>query len=262
MTEPAITIVTINRNTGDTVLRTIESVRAQRHPFTWVVVDGASSDQSLGHLRQGMRSHDRLVSEADSGIADAFNKGICLASGDAILFMNAGDEFADPDALGQLAQSWDRQRYGWITGGAEIRDEGNRLLYGRCHDPGTDGRALLGRGCRIWHAATLIDRRLFDRYGLFDTTYRIAMDYEMWLRFLVAGEQPQVIDKVVARFRIGGISAQVMRRFREDQRARGAHGMLNPPWTERKLAFTAWIKDGLRHIATPGLYRIKEWMRV
>ena len=255
---PPLTVITINRNTGVTARETVDSLRGQREPFTWVVIDGASTDGSLDILRSGLRPCDTLISEPDAGIADAFNKGIRCAPGKALIFLNAGDAFADNEALSRLVEKWAGGRVPWVTGGACVCAESGLKLYDRNHGIDADTFRLLQRGCRIWHAATLIDKTLFERFGLYDTSYRIAMDYEFWLRLLGGGIPLGIVPDIICRFRIGGVSQQVLRRLREEHRARAAHGIMNSSLVEMRLELLHRIKHLLTPIATPGLYRLKE----
>jgi glycosyltransferase involved in cell wall biosynthesis len=257
-----ITVITINRNTGGGARLTAESVREQTHPCSWVVVDGASSDGSQHELRQAQRAGDVFLSEPDAGIADAFNKGIALSRGRALVFLNAGDCFSGPTALEQLANVWRGTGRPWITGGAEVLAEDGRPLYRRCHPASAAIRDLVGSGCRIWHAATLVDMSLFERHGRFDTTFRISMDYEMWLRFAAAGNSPHILPVPICRFRLGGISSRVGARLAEDRRARRMHGFTNPPLTEWRLGAIATAKRWMAPLAWPCMYRIKERLRL
>lgn len=258
MADAPITIITINRNTGEAARRTALSVHEQSQPCSWVMVDGASSDGSGAILRDAARPGDRFISEPDAGIADAFNKGIGMAEGRALLFLNAGDSLVGPHALRHLAEAWDGGARPWVTGGAEVRDETGRLLYVRQHRPDIPVTSLLGRGCRIWHAATLIDRGLFRTLGGYDTSYRIAMDYELWLRFAAAGHRPQVIPDLVCQFRVGGVSARVRERMAEDRRARAAHGFANSALVEAGLSAITLAKRALKPFAGQRFYRLKE----
>jgi glycosyltransferase involved in cell wall biosynthesis len=255
---PPITVITINRNTGMTARETVDSLRGQSEPFNWVVIDGASTDGSQEILRAGLRSGDTLLSEPDGGIADAFNKGIRCASGQVLLFLNAGDALADGNALSRLVSKWAGGQVPWVTGGACVCAESGIKLYDRNHSTDVNAIRLLQHGCRIWHAATLVDKTLFQRFGLYDTSYRIAMDYEFWLRLMGGGIPLGVVPEVICRFRIGGVSQQVLKRLREERKARAAHGAMNSNLVEMHLGLLHQAKRLLTPIATPGLYRLKE----
>ena len=251
-----ISVITISRNAGATVDRTIASVRSQTYPLEWVVIDGGSTDDSPARLRAALHPGDQMISEPDQGISDAFNKGLALATGDAILFMNAGDEFASPTALSDLLSVWDR-RFAWITGGASVCREDGTELYVRRHGM-IDPWFLVDHGCRIFHQATLAERSLFQRHGFFSLHYRSSMDYDLWLRWMMAGHLPQVVDTTVCRFRVGGVSGDTLRRFREDVAARTANGRPAGRWTDLRLQMIAHAKYHLGFLAGPTAYRFKE----
>lgn len=255
---PAISVITINRNTGTAAECTLRSLRQQTEPFTWVVIDGASSDQSGELLRAGLRPGDIYLSERDHGIADAFNKGIGLAPGRAVVFLNAGDAFVDARALAHLAKAWQEGASPWVTGGARVSTDQGQFLYMRCPDGDAVARDYLQKGCRIWHAATLIDRSLFATYGNFDTTFKIAMDYELWLRFHAHGAALRFVEEAICTFHLGGISSQLGVRLGEDRRARRLHKLGNSWFTESKLGLIARAKAALLPFSTPFLYRLKE----
>lgn len=237
-----IDVLTICRNPGNSILRTALSIAEQTHPCRWVVIDGASKDGTTDLLRQLNRPPDLLISEPDTGIADAFNKALAQATGDAVLFLNAGDAFTDAQALQALSDAWDTTRHRWITGGAEVRREDESLLFSRC-PPGNDARSLVQRGCRIWHAATLCQTSLLHEVGGFDTSFRSSMDYELWLRLFARDHQPQIYPHNVARFYVGGTSAHLGRRLAEDRRARALHGQLGRWPLEWRLSIEARIKS-------------------
>lgn len=256
-----ISVITINYNSGPAVERTIASVRGQSAACEWIIVDGASDDSSREALYEALRPGDRFVSEPDHGIADAFNKGVALATGDWILFMNAGDTFTGPDALANLAEAWDGKSR-WIAGRAMVVNEDGLRSFVRNDPPALDPRELVVRGNRLFHQAVLAQHTLFTELGGFAPTLRIAMDYDLWVRWIMAGHAPQLFPGEVCQFRLGGVSADTVLRYREELTVRRQAGMTNPRLTEARLALIARLKA-----CTPGwmrqplVYRIKERLR-
>ncbi len=257
---PSVSVVTINRNTGNAAECTLISLREQTECYTWVVIDGASADHSGELLRTGLRPGDVYLSEKDQGIADAFNKGIKLAPGRAIVFLNAGDAFTDSQALSRLVKAWHEGVAPWVTGGASVSNDKGEKLYQRCPRHDLAAKYLLKEGCRIWHAATLIDRSLFEKYGGFDTTFKIAMDYEMWLRLHASGVALRLVEEPVCTFHLGGISSQLSARLSEDRRARQLHHMANSWLIELKLALIVRLKLLIRPVSNEFFYKVKEWL--
>ena len=256
----SISVIPINRNTGHEIDRTCASIRAQEHPFEWVVIDGASTDRSVGALRDHLRPGDVFVSEPDRGIADAFNKGLARCTGEAVIFLNAGDEFAGPDALGGLVRAWDRSRWRWIVGAGMVLDAAGEVLFTRSFpEPEVaDARSLVRTNCQIIHQTVLAERSLFSEYGLFDESYRLAMDYEVWIRWISAGKVPQCSAHLVSRFHRGGASGDPRRNHREFARARRQHGIANSLPVEVGLGALAWVKATIKGRYGRWFYRAKE----
>lgn len=247
-------VITICRNPGESILRTCASIAGQTQQCEWLVIDGASTDGTVERLRALPRPPDVLVSEPDQGIAEAFNKGLARASGDAVLFLNAGDALAGADALVSLTQAWVPCHH-WITAGAEVRREDESVLFSRL-PPAGDPRDLIRHDCRIWHAATMCETALLREAGGFDTSFRSSMDYELWVRLISRGHAPQIHSGVVARFYQGGASANLYRRQAENRRARAMHGLSNGVFTEWRLGLVNTMKS----LAPRGAwaYRLKE----
>ena len=147
--------------------------------FEWIVIDGGSTDGTINVLNKYKKYMTKFTSEKDGGVYDAMNKGIKLAKGDYILFLNGGDSFYSSHTLEQIVQSK-------LTGD---------VIYGNCVVRGVDGSQhiidfpnILDKNyflehC-INHQSTLIKRSLFERWGLYDATYKINGDWEKWLCFL------------------------------------------------------------------------------
>jgi glycosyltransferase involved in cell wall biosynthesis len=226
---PLVSIVTAVFNSAKTVSECIGSVAAQDYPrLEHVVVDGQSTDGSLEEIRRAAHSRMRMVSEPDEGIYDALNKGVRLSSGEVIGFVHADDflahrqvltriaaqfydptvdaVFADLDYVSQLDSSRVVRR--WSTGHFEPR----RLKYG-------------------WmpaHPTLYLRRRVYDRLGGFDQSYRIAADYDFILRCF-GGEAvtSRYIPEVLYKMRLGGASnkdwPRIRRKMHEDLRAIRRH---------------------------------------
>ena len=175
--EPEFSIITICHNEARGIAPTCQSIVTQKHAnFEWIVVDGASTDGTLEVLEQYRERITNFVSERDKGIYDAMNKGIMLSRGKYVIFMNGGDRFSSPDVLNLVS-----------------RAPKTKLIYGQLELDETDG-VLLGQPDKIrreyllthmiHHQAAFFHRSLFKNYGLYDTQYRIAGDYDFFSRIL------------------------------------------------------------------------------
>ena len=213
----SISIVTVCRNAEATIAGTIESIRGQRYPsLEYIVIDGASGDSTPDIVRSYGGMVDFFVSEPDSGIVEAFNKGISRASGEIIGLINADDELL-PGALDRVCDFFSRYPDVDVVHGDVLLCNGERVL-----------KRVRPAGCWWYpwrmvlfnHPATFVRRRVYEKYGLFDISYRIAMDVEMFLRWQASGVRIQYLPEVLVSMKYGGVSNQCAEAgFREARRA-------------------------------------------
>lgn len=219
-TPPRISIITVVRNAAADLARTMASVRNQQYPnLEYLVIDGASSDDTPEVIRANQDIVDQWISEPDSGIYDAMNKGITRSTGDYLLFLNARDELVAD--LGELAPVL-QEGWAMVYGKAGMIREDGTLSY-------LKGKPLrsankLVRGTPLCHQAILYRR---DEIGRYDTGYRILADriltYELVKR--VGLERTRFVDQVIARYHEGGFSRQNMDAWRaEEHRFQSAAG--------------------------------------
>lgn len=229
---PLLTIITVVRNAADALAATIDNVAAEKRvDVEYVVVDGASTDGTLDVIRARATVVDRFVSEPDRGIYDAMNKGVALARGRWLLFLNAGDCLRPGMAARMLAQAEQAQPPAAVVSGrVEMVDEQGRLL-GYTHPlQRGDTQRLLRENC-VAHQATLMRRSLFASHGGFSLDYKIMGDYEYWIRLRRAGAAILFTDDVVADFVTNGVSSQrssYPRARREQLHVLVRHGYLSP----------------------------------
>lgn len=204
--EPLFSVITASYNCATTIGRTLESVRAQTfRDFEYLVIDGGSTDGTLQIVRAAGEFVDRLVSEKDRGISDAFNRGIALARGRFIGFLNA-DDWYEPRTL-EIAAREVELRPADVYCGLQRYWEGGR--EGPTFD--VDPR-LLPRFMSVNHIASFARRALFLEHGGFREDYRVAMDYELYLRFFQRKARFERVGVVLANMSLGGVSD---RRWRE-----------------------------------------------
>lgn len=208
-----ISVITAVFNNRSTVTAAIDSVLAQAGAdFELVVIDGASTDGTLDVLRGYANRIQVLVSEPDGGIYEALNKGISLASGDVLGFLHSDDLFADELVLSLITKAFEDP---------EIEAVYGDLLYVRKCDPsrvvrywraGKFSRTRLNWGWMPPHPTFYVRRSVYERLGGFNTTYRIAGDYDCMLRFLGRGRlRVAYLPKVLVKMRVGGASNRSLR---------------------------------------------------
>jgi glycosyltransferase involved in cell wall biosynthesis len=200
-----LSIITVNRNNADGLRQTIQSVACQTFSdFEYIVIDGASEDKSLSVINENAASITWKVSEPDRGTYHAMNKGIAAATGEYCLFLNSGDFLIEKLVLEKLFASAPEAD---IVSCNVLKIRPNNQ-YRRVSSPEA---VSLHRLCihSLPHQATLIRRELFKEIGMYTETFRIASDWEFFLKALVtAGKSYSHIDLDLSFFRIGGISSR------------------------------------------------------
>ena len=198
-------MVTVCRNAEATIAGTIESVSSQQYPeLEYIIIDGASTDSTPDIVRSFGSVIDVFVSETDSGIVDAFNKGISQASGEIIGLINADDEML-PGTLNKVCDFFSRHPDIDVVHGDVFLCKGKHVL-----------KRVRPAGCWWYpwrlvlfnHPATFVRRRVYEQYGLFDTSYRIAMDVEIFLRWQLHGVTIKYLPEVFVNMKCGGVSGQ------------------------------------------------------
>lgn len=204
-----ISIVTVAYNSEKTIANTIASILGQESregvQVEYLIIDGASTDgtvQVAESFRQKLEEKGvdyKILSEPDKGIYDAMNKGIALATGDVVGILNS-DDWYEPEALAVVAQTYE-------TTGFDLMYANIRLIK-------ENGESILKKAklkkyitSRHWnHPTTFIRRELYDTF-----TYRLDnlyADLDMLIRIRKAGYHVEIVDRVLANFRMGGASNQ------------------------------------------------------
>ncbi len=251
-----LTVITINYNDSAGLEKTVKSVVSQDLPnFEYIVIDGGSTDGTQSLVREHGERVSRFVSEPDRGIYDAMNKGLALASGDVVGFLNADDVFASPLAAARIAQEFAAKDVDACYGD---------LVYVGSDDPspvirywrgGVYRQGLCAQGWAPPHPTFYVRREVYARHGGFNDELRVASDFELALRLLdVAGIPVRYIPEVLVRMRVGGASNGTLRgilRGHQDMAAAlRAHGLpAGWGWSVRRLArrVPQFLSRGSRH---------------
>ena len=203
-----VTIVTVCYNAESTIGDTLESIATQScDDLEQIVIDGASTDGTLHVVDRyaGRLAHVR--SEPDRGVYDAMNKGLALASGDVIGFLNADDVYAGPDVLSRVAGIMKEDSLDALLGDVEFfnpKDPAGTVRRYRSDQFSPDRIAF---GWMPAHPALFLHRRVYERYGHFRTDYRIAGDFEYCARIFRDNTLAyRSLPETLVRMRIGGIS--------------------------------------------------------
>ncbi len=190
---PLFSIVTITFNAAETLRPTMESVAVQSfRDMEHIVVDGASTDDTLSVARKYGRVDARIVSEPDNGLYDAMNKGLRLARGKYVIFLNAGDSFASPDTLSLYADEAISGDPDIIFGDTVIVDKDRRILRDRhlCA-PETLTADSFSHGMLICHQAFCVKRELAPEY---DLKYRFSADYDWTIKCIKNSDPSKCVN--------------------------------------------------------------------
>jgi len=195
-----------------------------------VVIDGGSTDGTLEVLGLYSDRIDVLVSESDLGIYDALNKGIQRTSGDVVGFLHADDLFADTAVLSRITAAFGEPAVVAVYGDLLYVRKDNPEQVVRYWRAGDFSRKRLIWGWMPPHPTFYVRRSIYERLGTFDTSYRIAADYDCMLRFLSrCDDRVTYIPEVLVKMRIGGTSNRSFRNIilksREDYRALRNNGI-------------------------------------
>jgi glycosyltransferase len=226
-----VTIVTAVYNRAKTIGQAIDSVAMQDHPnVEHVVIDGASTDGTLQEIRKRAHSGMRLISEPDSGIYDALNKGVAAATGEVIGVMHSDDFFVHQNVLANVARSFTESGAESVYGDLEYVSETDPDRVIRRWVAGSYTPAKLAWGWMPPHPTLFVKRKVFDLFGAYDTSYRISADYEAILRwFGTGGIRAAYLPETLVKMRVGGESNRSLERIllksREDYRALRSSGV-------------------------------------
>lgn len=196
-TNPLFSIITITRNNLSGLMATQKSLPLG--DYEWIIVDGNSSDGTKEYLS---RLSATWISEPDSGIYHAMNKGLSIANGEYIIFMNAGDRFSDPDILSILQKIISAENPDFIYGDSLERSG----FYKKA-------RHNIAMGM-ITHHQAMMYRRPEIRYN---EDYKIAGDYDFTLRFLKQAKKIHYVPCAISIFEEGGLSQQNMASGRREE---------------------------------------------
>jgi glycosyltransferase len=244
------------------VAQTIDSVIAQDYShLEYIVVDGGSDDGTVDIIKARQSRISRWISERDSGISDAFNKGLALATGEYILFLNADDSLVNAGIVTDIANHIVCNNFPTIVYGdcAYLdRDTGATL-----HRIEVDfSKADLKRGRMPPHPAMFSKRSYFEKYGNFDVTFKVAMDFDWFLRGALV-ESIVHARLLVTNVRSGGVSAvnrdsavnEILRAYRKN-------GQVSTRWAQMRAEGYFFARLLAKSILKGlGLYKLFDYLR-
>lgn len=208
-----ISVVTVSHNSESTILSTLESVLAQSYAdYELIIVDGASSDGTMEVVREfEPRFGDKLryISEPDSGIYDGMNKGIAMASGDVIGFLNSDDYFTSNDILQKVANALICSDVDAVYGDVHYVRSTN---LNRCVRYYSSKRFRPWKMLMGWmpaHPSFYCRREIYEKYGQFDANLSLAADFDLMLRLIYINNiNTRYLPLDFVTMRMGGASSR------------------------------------------------------
>jgi len=216
MLNPTVSIITINLNDAQGLQRTIESVLAQTYKdFEFIIIDGASVDESVSVIQTHAAHIDTWISEPDNGLYAAMNKGIARAKGEYISFMNSGDTFCNAQVLEQVFAN--QPTADILLGRINIvRSNGDIQQDFKIKQTDVSLFSLYLYG--IPHQASFVRRTLFEECGYYDETLKINADWKFFVQALVLHNKSlQHLEVTIANFDDLGISSRNKKRLLEER---------------------------------------------
>ncbi len=210
---PKFSIITVTYNAASVIVPTLESVRAQTYSnYEYILVDGGSKDDTVAIAKASGIEFAHIISERDKGIYDAMNKGITLATGDYLCFLNAGDAFYAPDTLQTIADAIaDEKELPDVLYGetAEVDENRNFVRMRRLQAPERLDWRSFRNGMLVCHQAFYARR---DIAPMYDLKYRLSADVDWCIKVMKRSKKMVNVNATVVNYLQNGISLQYHRK--------------------------------------------------
>ncbi|MBB3187175.1 glycosyltransferase family 2 protein [Microbacter margulisiae] len=220
-----ISIITVAYNSSDTIREAIESILAQTFSdIEYIIIDGQSRDNTVAIIKEyacRLGNRMRWISEPDSGIYDALNKGIRMATGDIVGFLHSDDVFSSVNVLSRIHHVFETYHADVVYGDLVYVKHSNLTKAIRYWESKEFTDALLQRGWMPPHPTVFVRREVYQHNGLYDPKLQISADYDFLLRIFKNEKLRMVyLSTLIVKMRSGGISNRnlpnIVQKMRED----------------------------------------------
>ncbi|MCA3894931.1 glycosyltransferase family 2 protein [Vibrio vulnificus] len=220
-----VSVITATYNSSQTIVDTVRSLEGQTYSdIEYIIIDGASKDNTLQVIEQNCSRVSKIISEPDRGIYDALNKGIQAATGDIIGFLHSDDLLAYPQAIADLVNTMQASQSQAVYADLEYVSKDDISKTVRLWTSGEYQKQNLLNGWMPPHPTFYMRRECYEALGVFDLSFRISADYDSLLRYLwLNSVTMSYLPKVLIKMRVGGASnrslSNIYKKSCEDIRA-------------------------------------------
>ncbi len=202
----SISIITVSFNSEKTIRDTLNSISQQTYPnIEHIVIDGGSTDSTLSIVKE-FPHIQKVISEKDGGVYHAMNKGLRVATGEVIGFLNSDDIYSDNFAIERIAQVFKRKNIDSLYSDLEFF-KGDTQNIVRVWNAGHIKHRRFLYGWMPPHPTFFVKKKVYEKFGVFDLAFKQSADYELMLRFLyLHGVSSYYLQGISLKMRIGGLS--------------------------------------------------------
>lgn len=207
-TQMKVSLITVVYNAEKYIEDCIKSVIAQTYQnIEYIIVDGASTDNTLSIVDQYKSKITHLVSEKDKGIYDAINKGLSLSTGQIVGVLNADDMLASADIIAEIVKCFEIQQSDAVYGNLNYVNSEDTSKITRKWISKQFAKKDIEIGWMPAHPTFYVKRELFEKYGNYSLDFGTAADYELMIRFLYHSQvNATFLDQLIVKMRVGGVS--------------------------------------------------------
>ena len=200
-----VSIVTISFNAESTIESTLNSVASQLYDnIEHIIVDGGSEDSTL-EICNLFPHITKIISELDKGVYDAFNKGLRLATGDVVGFLNADDVFYNEHSVKEIVNGFLNNETYIVYGNLDYVNKNGKVIRNWISKPYKNG--LEKKAWMPAHPTFYCKKEIYDRIGRYNDSFKIAGDFELCMRFLNVNNIPSYyLNKKLVKMLAGGVS--------------------------------------------------------
>lgn len=205
-----VSLITVCYNSEKWIRTCIDSILSQDHAdIEYIIIDGNSKDKTVEIIKSYGDKITKWVSEPDKGLYDAMNKGVAMATGDIVGILNSDDIYAHNKVISNIVAAFEENPTDTLFADLIFVNENDLNKIVRYYPAKNFNPNQMPSGNMAPHPTFFVKRHCYEKYGNFDTTYRIAADFDIMLRLLYKNKcSYQYLPEVITKMRTGGASTQ------------------------------------------------------